>query len=132
MQLETLAFTFDHVAAAKTLSSTPIGVHGAEFTVRRQYKKHCEELVVELSAFVLQQEYESRSHTVSFDVPKTWWDAFKLWAFPEPMLSVWPAQYKTLSQTVEFTVGARFPEASFKVPRDTFGKPVYFTKLEVE
>ena len=129
MNLEKLLFSWDSICTTKDISKKLRGMHGFRL-MRREITKARDDMVLELSAFVLKQDYESRSHTVSFNVPKTWWDAFKLWAFPVPMLRRWPARFKTLSQTVEFKVGAFFPEASFKVPLSPFGAPVYFTQLE--
>lgn len=81
------------------------------------------DLVVQLEMEVLCQSSGNREKVVSFNVPATWWQHFKLAKFPAWLIKRFPVRYRQLTETVRYEVWASYPRADIKLP-ERFGAPV--------
>jgi hypothetical protein len=97
--------------------------HTARLDVERAM---LDELVYRLSAFVLADKFVDDVYTVTVNVPASWWQHFKRDCLPQWWRNRWPVKEEQIRRRVEFMRYNTYPNASFALPEERFGKPVVY------
>jgi hypothetical protein len=76
-------------------------------------KAELREGILKMKAYVLSEDIESKTKTLEFKYPKTWWQHFKYDNFPQFLLDIFPVEYETEVKKCQFTAKAFYPNAKF-------------------
>lgn len=77
-------------------------------------------LFAKLSAYVLKEEFEPVTETLTQSIPATWWQHFKRDHFPNWLVRRFPVRTIALTATLTCVPKAIYPRAKIK-----FGEPTY-------
>lgn len=77
-------------------------------------------LVHQLKTLVWAESMGSREQTVTFSIPRNWWQAFKQEKFPTWLLKKYPVQEKVIRKTFEVEQWACFPKYKTIHPDEEF------------
>jgi hypothetical protein len=81
-----------------------------------------------LTAFVLTEKVVGQVHTLSVEVPATWWQHLKASRMRPWILRRWPVRYHRIERDVRFDKRLMYPAASQSLP--SLGGPIVFESLK--
>lgn len=81
-----------------------------------------------LTAFVLSERVVRETHTLTIDVPATWFQHLKAARMRDWILRRWPVRYTTVKREVTFDKRLNYPAASIALP--ALGAPVVYETIE--
>ena len=86
-------------------------------------------MILELQAYVLADKWVGQFQEVSIDVPSSWWQMWKRDHAPAWFIRRYRVRFTTLTTTFSLDRYQTYPDASFTVPEELFGKPVVYERL---
>jgi hypothetical protein len=105
----------------KDLLKTEVFVNMKLPTGMFDIKTEVQDGILKMKSYVLSEDIETKTKTLEFKYPKTWWQHFKYDHFPQWLLDIFPVQFKTETKKCRFTAKAFYPNVKFT---PNLGNPV--------